>query len=89
MFIGENYKIESDSMNITLSRRNVVKGEKGRPAVKAVGESYWTNLAYFANVKQALKYLVDNEIRDTGFNDLATVSAKIDELYKLIINLKV
>ena len=88
MFIGDNYKIESDAMNIVLSRRKVVKGETGRPAVKAVGDSYWLNIAYFADVKHALKYLVDNEIRDTGFNDLATVSAKIEELYKLIINLK-
>ena len=89
MFIGENYKIESDALNITLSVKKTITGTgHGRPSKKSVGEEYWMPIAYFSNVKDALNYLVDQEIRDTGFNDLATVSAKIEELYKLIINLK-
>lgn len=90
MFIGENYKLESDALNITLSVKKTITGTgHGRPSKKAVGEEYWMPVAYFSNVKHALKYLVDHEIRGTGFTDVETVTAKIDQLYSMILNLKV
>lgn len=80
MKIGENFKLESDSMNVTLSRKQTSK---------KTGGEYWVNEAYFSNPKAALKYLVDMEIRETGFEDLATVTKKQEELYQLIGKLKI
>ena len=79
MKIGENYKLESDSMNITLSRKMTSK---------KTGEEYWVNEAYFSNPKHALGYLVDLEVKETGFEDLATITNKQEELYRLISKLK-
>ena len=89
MLIGENYKIESNDLNVILLTKKTITG-KGtmRPTKKAVGEEYWIPIAYFATVKHALNYLVDHEIRGTGFTDLESITAKIDQLHNLIQNLK-
>ena len=75
MEIGKRYKIESDSMNITLYRINVTK---------KTNKEYWVAEGYYNSVQNALKALVDKELAGTGLNDLKTVSRKQDELYKMI-----
>jgi len=87
MIINENYKLESDSSNITLLERNVVSGKRGRPPLKEVGEVYWTPIAYFSNPQKALCYLVQKEINGTGMRDLKTIVDKISKLEKLINSL--
>ena len=87
MLIGEIYKIESDSLNFILYKSRIIKGEKGKHSAH-IGETDWDVVGYFSNVKNALKYLVDHDIRGTGLADIETVSAKIDQLYNLIQNLK-
>jgi len=78
MFIGKKWKIESDSLNITLLRKVIRK-----PKDKLPYED-WEVEGYFRNVANALKGLVDLEVKETELKDLQTVAKKIDELEKLI-----
>ena len=78
MNIGKNYKIEGDSFNFTLSKKHTNK----------TGKVYWSGIAYFSSLKNALDYLVDLEVAETGLTDLKTVVAKQDELYALISKIK-
>ncbi len=78
MLIGKEYRIESDSMNITLYERKINKKTR---------EEYWYALGYFATVQGALHELVNLKVRETGLKDLKTVVKKQDELYHLIESL--
>lgn len=91
LLIGDKYKIESDELNVTLYLKKTITGTgRGRigKSKKAVGEEYWTPIAYFSTPKNALDYLVDNEVRGTGMIDLKTIVAKIEELHALIKGLE-
>lgn len=59
MRVGETYKIESDSMNVTLSERYIPKESRTGEEPK----EYWRPLGYFRTYGQALNYLVKNEVR--------------------------
>lgn len=75
MKIGENkYKIEADNLNITLYQYMEKKDKT----------HYWYPVAYFGTPQNALEYLMDKEIMETGFKDFETVCKKQDELYQLI-----
>ncbi len=79
MLINEKYKIESDTLNVTLFKR-----EKKRD-----GSGYnWRGIAFFSTPKNALKFLVNEKITGTGMPDFETVCKKIDELNKLINDLE-
>ena len=82
MKINSDYKIESDSMNIILLEKN--KGVSKKTGELAIG---YKPIGYFATPANALKFLVDHEIRGTGFKDLKTVTDKQKELYTLIGNM--
>ena len=75
MLIGKKYKIESDSLNITLYQRTVSK---------KTGAEYWNTLGYFGKVQNALKFLVDSGVAETGLTEFRKIVTKQDELYKLI-----
>ena len=79
MLIGEKYKIESDSLNVTLYKP--VK-------VKKTGGIRWQPIAYFSNLSNALDHLVDLEVAETGLKDFRAVVEKQKELYQLIKGLK-
>uniref|UniRef100_A0A6M3LLR1 DUF5405 domain-containing protein n=1 Tax=viral metagenome TaxID=1070528 RepID=A0A6M3LLR1_9ZZZZ len=79
MEIGKKYKVESDALNVTLSKRMTHK---------KTGAEYWSNIAYYSSIAGALQHLVDLEVKETGLKDLATVVTKQAELYKLIDSLK-
>lgn len=79
MLIGDSYKIESDSLNVTLYKPVKVKKTNG---------IRWQPIAYFSTVENALKHLVDLEIMVTGLKDYRAVVEKQKELYKLINGLK-
>ena len=79
MLIGDKYKIESDSLNITLYRKGVSK---------ANGNTYWRPIAYFATVENALIGLADLAIAETGLKDFRTVVAKQTEIFQLIRGLE-
>ena len=81
MKIGKDWKIESDSMNVTLMKRTRVKAKDGKPA-----HDNWPVMGYYPTVKSALKGLVNFGVAETGLADIKSVDKKIDELHELISN---
>ncbi len=77
MLIGDRYKVESDSLNVTLY-------EKAKSKTAATN---WRPIAYFSSIKSALEHLVDLEVMETGLTDLKTVVEKQNELYALVNSL--
>jgi len=75
MLIGDNWKVESDELNITLCKKGINK---------KTGEDYWRAHSYYSSISNALKGIIDLGIRDTGLEDLETVLQKIEELKNLI-----
>lgn len=88
MLINDNWKIESDGLNITLFQSHLITGEKGRKSNK-IGEFRWQPVAYLSDFRDALDSLVKRDIKGTGLIDYKTVVKKIDELYALIKSLNV
>ena len=80
MKIGKKYKLESDSSNITLYEKRINKKTK---------TEYWTTLAYFSIPKNALNFLADHKLRESGFKDLETITKRQDEIYALIKSLNI
>lgn len=78
MLIGDKYKIESDSLNVTLYER-----AKSKTAVTG-----WRSIAFFSSPQNALEHLVDLEVAETGLKDLKTVVEKQNELYTLVKQLE-
>ncbi len=78
MLIGKEYKIESEGLNIVLSKKTISKRGKN------IGQEYWSNEAYFARPAEALKYLADHKLRESGFKDLETITKAQAEIYKMI-----
>jgi len=79
MIIGKKWQIQSNSLNIILSR----KRKRIRKDTKKVYED-WEIVGYFATVANALHELVNQSVRDTELKDLKTISRRIDELHILI-----
>ncbi|KKL99204.1 hypothetical protein LCGC14_1816770 [marine sediment metagenome] len=79
MNIGKGWKIEADPLNIILSKRHTVRAKDGKPA-----HTIWKVVGYYSTIKAALVGLVNQGVSDTELTDLATISQKQDELYKLI-----
>lgn len=79
MLIGSKWKIESDSMNVVLSRKQKRKNKK-------TGESCfeWRVVGYFSSLQSALRELINQGVRDTKLKDLETVVAKINRLESML-----
>ena len=78
MLINDNYKIESNSLNVILFYKSKTRN----------GQERWRELGFFATPHNALRYLIEHEILGTGMQDLKTVCEKIEELEGLIKTLK-
>ena len=74
MLIGKDWKIYSDSLNIILSKRYK----------KKEGGFGWKIKGYFSSITNAMKALVDQEVRKTELKDLKTIVAKLDKVYKFV-----
>lgn len=83
MIINDSYKVESDELNVIVSKKVIGKDKEGNEKIT------WKNIAFCPNVNNALKWIAKKEILGTGLKDLETVNKKIDELYKYIENLKI
>jgi len=78
MLVGSKYKLESDGgFNIIVYRKAKSKG----------GDESWRIEGYFGTLKNALRSLVDAEVRNSGLRDLKQITQKQDELYQLIKSL--
>lgn len=73
MLIGKKWKIESDELNVTLYQKQSKEAKRE-----------WRAIGFYSTVANALKDLVNYDVRATGLKDLQTVVNKIDELKALI-----
>jgi hypothetical protein len=79
MLIGDKYKVESDSLNVTLYKKEISR---------KTDVINWRAIAFFSTPQNALDFLVDLEVKETEMKDLAAVVKKQNELYDLINSLK-
>lgn len=79
MLVGNNWKIESDSLNVILMKK--VKRKK-----KGTDETYddWKNIGYYSNFENAFKAMVDQRIRDTDLTDIKSINKAILDMKKEI-----
>ena len=80
MLIGKDYKVESDSLNVSLYERRVSKKTQ---------EEYWVAIKHFSSFGNALKALVDMKVKETKLGDFRAVCERQDALYELIDDLKI
>lgn len=84
MQINDEYKLESDALNIILLKKYVKKKKDDSDLI-----SYdYRPIGYYSNVEMALKGMCKKEILGTGFTDFETIVAKVEELHKVIEGLK-
>lgn len=77
MLLDKNWKIEADSMNVTVSRRCINKKNK----------EAWRPEGFFSTVPDAIKFLIRLRVNETGLKDLKTVQAEISRLEKILEHL--
>ena len=79
MLIGNNWKIESASLNVVLSKNFRRKNKK-------TGKMYtdWEIMGYFSSVEHALHELINQGVRDTELKDLKTIIPLINRLHQII-----
>jgi hypothetical protein len=81
MLIGNDWRIEADSLGIQLyHRRLVVRKDTG------LKEEDWGNapVGYYSSVRNAIHDMVERSVRETKLVDIRTVDAKIAELHRMI-----
>ena len=79
MLIGKDWKITSDSLNVTLERRKRVKGKDGEPE-----HDRWQVHGYYSTPESALNALVDLMVMESGMTDLKTVIKEINSVKNMI-----
>lgn len=81
MLVGKNFKIESDSLNVTLSKKIQRKSKEGKVYTD------WKAIGYFATPEYALAELVNQKVRDTELKDLKSIVKEINNLHGIIFKL--
>ena len=74
MLVGENIKVEADSLNVTVYQRGTSKTNR----------VYWRPIAYFSTVRNAFEWLANQELQLTGLKNLETVVKRQDEIEEMI-----
>ncbi len=82
MIINKDYKIESDELNVSLYKRQIVEKEG-----KTKGNEYWVAIGHWGSVEHALRGLVDLRIKGTGMKDLESIVKEIESIKKDISRL--
>ena len=75
MFIGRAWKIESEGLNVILSKRR---------RSKKSNKDVWDVEGYYGTLAGALRGLVDIGVKDTDLKDLQTIITKVDKIEKAI-----
>lgn len=96
VMIGQNYKIESDKLNLILYSNfppDLEKSERmkqnlrvklGNDVVFKDHADKWQPEGYFSNLRNLVKYIAELELRLTDIKDLQTITDRMDAIYKLI-----
>ena len=83
--VMNKYRLTADPMNIILQEKQTITGEgKKKPTIRKVGDTYWKNIAFFSNPKEALKYIIEKEIRELWVEDLKELVKEVSKLEKMI-----
>uniref|UniRef100_A0A6M3KDW2 Uncharacterized protein n=2 Tax=viral metagenome TaxID=1070528 RepID=A0A6M3KDW2_9ZZZZ len=83
--VMNKYRLSADSNNIILQEKQTIIGTgKKKPTVRAIGDTYWNNIAFFANPKNALTYIIEEEIRELWVEDLKEVVKRMEKLEKIV-----
>lgn len=80
MLIGNDYKIESDGVNVTLSKKYIIKEGKN------AGSERWEGLTYHRTLEQALNECVRREINATYLKDVKKVVERIKQLEEELLH---
>ena len=91
MIIGK-YKITGEKMDVILTEQYEVKEDskaytQGDTTARKKGDIVYNNPHYFANVKQALKWILNTEVNATGLEEFKIIVKMFDELNERIDNL--
>lgn len=85
VFIGSDYKLTSDKLNIIVNKRYDKKDKEGN----VIGEG-WKNIGFYGNVEKALVALLNKEINQSYVNTvdelLQTIRVAQNEIVKAIKN---
>ena len=81
--IGNDWVISNDTIQFITIKKVNGENKQHEPI------TYWQNQGYHPTLKYALKSILDQEVLDTGLEDINKVIAKIDELKTTIENLEV
>ena len=76
MIINDEWKIESDDLNVILMRK---KSKTHRLSNPDMDNNSW-ECFYYGTVAYALQSLLQKEILGTGMKDFQTISDKIDKI---------
>lgn len=74
--INEKYGLKADVLNYVLVENKPVQDEES----KNFGKDNWVTVAYVSDLKGALVYLVDKEVREVDLFNLKTIIEAIDNL---------
>ena len=74
--INEKYGLKADVLNYILVENKPVKDEES----KRYGQDNWVVVAYVSDLKGALTYLVDKEVREVDLFNVKTIIEAIDNL---------
>ncbi len=83
MLIGKDWKIESNKLNVVLYRRS----DAGHHSAKTDGAIMWQVQGYYSTIKDALRGLADQGIRDTDLLEFKAIVDKQNDIYAIIDNL--
>jgi hypothetical protein len=93
--VNSQYKITSDSMNVIVNRKYIVDptkapGWKKREAEGAdpTPREEWREVAYFASVDYALKWIMNQQLRESDAANLAELLDEIKRFEREISELK-
>ena len=81
MLIGSNWKVESDDLNVVLSRKHIIQTGKKK------GEEAWSVEGYYSTVSNALEALVEARVRGTELTDFKKVVAEIEAIKRDVSNI--
>lgn len=86
--VSADFRITSDPMNFIVERRHLVDPSKSpnRAALEAAGKSMairetWREAAYFGKFEKALKWTVNQRIRESDAGSMDEVLAEIQRIH--------
>jgi len=75
MLIGNKYQVRADPLQYILEEKRINRKNN---------TEYWVAVGYFSTLQNALKHLVNLNVRATELKDLETVVERMEQIYKEI-----